>query len=237
MDTGLVSILTVGQNYNLSDTEVSRLRSFSTVESGDGSAVVPGVPSNPVREAAKNNLRDPLETLDNWRGNLPSRLYASTSAAGTSGVIYLGFGLQLYAGERVTQLKGFIGSTPVGTPTNQWFLLVDRSRNVLAKTNDDLATAWGANTGKPLDIATDGANNAISSGYVSPIDQVVYIGQMIKATTMPTAVKSGITTAVDTEATIIGTSADTGQTTPALCPPVLAAGTVQNPVYMRALVS
>lgn len=83
----------------------------------------------------------------------------------------------LPGGVTVNTITFVSATTAAGTPTNQWFCLVDQSLNVLAKTNDDTTTAWAGNSAKTL---------TISGGYTPADDIAVYAGIVVAATTVPT---------------------------------------------------
>lgn len=86
-------------------------------------------------------------------------------------------GIWLDKGTPVTNIGFVSGTTPAGTPTNQWFSLYSAAGVKLRVTSDDLTTAWAANTAKVL---------ACSSPYTVPESAMYYLGIMVKATTVPT---------------------------------------------------
>lgn len=132
------------------------------------------------------------------------------SAALTSGQ-QLFAPLVLQAGQVISQIGFWSGTTALSGGSNQWFGLWDVSRNKLAVTNDDTTTAWGANAEKLLTIATP---------YVVSSDGLYYASIMINATTVPTLL--GISTQGNiTGAVPVLTARDTtntGLTNPASAP-------------------
>ncbi|MFF9894983.1 right-handed parallel beta-helix repeat-containing protein [Streptomyces longispororuber] len=146
-----------------------------------------------------------------------SRLRCGTSSSSaSSGVLYL-VPIWLPKGAVVSNLSFITGGTGVGTPTNYWFTLHDRSRVALARTADQTTTAWAANTTKTLAVAQTTAGSA--SSYTTTYSGLHYLGIMIKATTMPTLVGEGAMVAGSGSAPGFGDT-NTGQTTP----PTVTAG-------------
>ncbi|MEL3944885.1 right-handed parallel beta-helix repeat-containing protein [Streptomyces sp. LNU-CPARS28] len=146
-----------------------------------------------------------------------SRLRCGTSSSAmTSGVLYL-VPIWLPKGAVISNLSFITGGTGVGTPTNYWFTLHDRSRVALARTADQTTAAWAANTTKTLAIAQTTAGSA--SSYTTTYAGLHYLGIMIKATTMPTIVGEGSMTAGASSAPGFGDT-NTAQTTP----PTVTAG-------------
>ncbi|QCX81039.1 Plasmin and fibronectin-binding protein A precursor [Streptomyces sp. YIM 121038] len=140
-----------------------------------------------------------------------SRLRCGTSSSAmTSGVLYL-VPIWLPKGAVISNLSFVTGGTGVGTPTNYWFTLHDRSRVALARTADQTTAAWAANTTKTLAIAQTTAGSA--STYTTTYAGLYYLGIMIKATTMPTIVGEGSMTAGASSSPGFGDT-NTGQTTP-----------------------
>jgi hypothetical protein len=99
--------------------------------------------------------------------------------------------------------------TTVGVvnPTNQWFCLVRESDNaVLAKTTDDLTTAWAIATAKTLSFATP---------YVPTADAAVWLGIVVAAATAPTIPCATLAPHSSLEPGHWACNADAGLTTPA----------------------
>lgn len=84
--------------------------------------------------------------------------------------------LPLLAGQVVTKIVFFSGSTPLAGGKNQWFALWGASLNRLAVTSDDGSAAWAANTEKQL---------ALTTPYTVPADGLYYVSVMVNATTVP----------------------------------------------------
>ncbi|MFI1678849.1 hypothetical protein [Streptomyces sp. NPDC020607] len=140
-----------------------------------------------------------------------SRLRCGTSSASmTSGVLYL-VPIWLPKGAVISSLSFITGGTGVGTPTNWWFTLHDRSRVALARTADQTTTAWAASTVKTLNIAQTTAGSATS--YTTTYTGLHYLGIMIKAATMPTIVAEGSMTAGSAVTPGFGDT-NTGMSTP-----------------------
>jgi hypothetical protein len=136
------------------------------------------------------------------------RARAVGSQAIVSGTLFLsaGPGTVLPGGVTITNLAFLCGGTGAGTPLNQWFCLVDQSRNVLVKTVDDTTTAWSAGATKTL---------ALSAPYTPTSDVAVYFGIVVVATIAPTI--TGVTGGVGLTgiAPIMSGSSTTGLTNPA----------------------
>lgn len=115
------------------------------------------------------------------------RYLATASQSITSGTLRLSGGAVLPAGKTVNTITFVSSGTAAVTPTNQWFCLVDQSLNVLAKTVDDLTTAWAGNTAKTL---------TISGGYTPTADIAVFMGIMVAAATPPSINGIALTTAL-----------------------------------------
>lgn len=159
----------------------------------------------------------PRPTLDRLTGWLPTGALQSTfpgdrtnttasSGLLSTGRLTLAGGIVLQAGQTVSSITFAAGGTGAGTPTNQWFCLVDKNLNVLAKTADDTTTAWNLNATKTL---------AISGGYTPTTTIAVYAGIMVAATTVPTLIQVGISTVVGGITPMIAATSTTGLTTPA----------------------
>lgn len=123
-----------------------------------------------------------------------------------TGRLQLAGGVVIPGGRSVSTISVPSHTTPGSGMTNQWFCLVDRSGNVLAKTGDDTSTAWAASTVKTL---------TISGGYTPTNAIEVYIGVVVVGTP-PTLWRPGSAAsfAVGTGGGI-GDSSTTGLTNPA----------------------
>jgi hypothetical protein len=129
----------------------------------------------------------------------------------TSGTLLLAGGAVIRAKQPVSRI-GFVSGTTAGaTLTAQWFALIRQSDlAVLAKTVDDAATAWPANTLKEL---------ALSAPYTPDDDTAVYLACLVAATTPPSLMGVAFANAVmaslgGVASTVCGTST-TGLTNPA----------------------
>lgn len=73
---------------------------------------------------------------------------------------------------------GFMSATQaLVAGTNQWFCLIDSSRNILKNTNDDTSTAWNASSAKELNL---------TSTYTVPANtRFLYVGIMVAGGTVP----------------------------------------------------
>lgn len=86
-------------------------------------------------------------------------------------------GIWLNAGEVVTNITFVSTGTAMATPTNWWFCLRDRDRNLIQQTADQLIGAWAANVAKSLALILP--HTCAYTGWY-------YLGIMVKATTVPT---------------------------------------------------
>ncbi len=94
----------------------------------------------------------------------------------TSGTLWLVALSPLPGGQAINNVTFVSGTTPAGTPTNQWACLVDQALNVLRKSADQTSGAWAANTAKTF---------ALSSAYTPADDIAVYAGLVVVAATPP----------------------------------------------------
>jgi hypothetical protein len=132
---------------------------------------------------------------------------ALSSSTLASGRLDLAGGMVLPRGVTVSNITYVSHTTAVGTPTNQWFCLVDTAGNVLAKTVNDTTAAWSASTAKTL---------ALASPYTPTSDIAVYCGIVVTATTMPTIIAYGSPSAgVGVVLPKTSCQSTTGLTTPA----------------------
>lgn len=86
-------------------------------------------------------------------------------------------GVYLAAGQVVTSISFFSGSTAGATLVNQLFCLYDARYCLVAQSANDGATAWAANAIKTL---------AMTSAYTVPTAGLYYIGLLVTGTTIPT---------------------------------------------------
>jgi hypothetical protein len=107
---------------------------------------------------------------------------------------------------KLTRIGFKSGTTAAGTPTAQWFAIVRRSdRRILARTVDDGATAWPADTVKELLLQ--------GNGYTPPADIAVFLARCVTATTPPSM--RGQTLLSATSAQMAAITADVLTTPPA----------------------
>lgn len=131
----------------------------------------------------------------------------SSQAVLTSGTLRLSGMCVLPKDRVVASITIPSGSTAAVTPTNQWFCLVRvNDLAVLRKTTDDTTTAWGAGSNKTL---------SLSSSYTPAGDELVYLGVLVVAGTVPTIVGWSINQSVTFIAPITCGNSTTGLTTPA----------------------
>lgn len=172
--------------------------------------------------------RGQLMTTHHLRGNLhtdpykPTATVAETFSRGSymanqsilsSGRLHLQL-IYLQAGQVVTNLHFISGGTPLGTGTNQWFALYNKSRGKLAVTADDTSTAWGTNALKSL---------ALTAAYTVPTSDIYYVGICVVASQVPTLQGIAQPAALTGLAPILCGHADTGLTDPASAPVTAAA--------------
>jgi hypothetical protein len=115
--------------------------------------------------------------------------------------------IYLQAGQTVTNISIYSATTAAATPTNGFFALYDRSRNLLANCANFTTEAWAANAIKTKAMATP---------YKVPTSGLYYIGIMIAASTVPTLIghTARTTNTVGGNGDIIqGNTASTGLTT------------------------
>lgn len=131
----------------------------------------------------------------------------SSQAVLTSGTLRLGGMCVLPKDRAVASITIPSGSTAATTPTNQWFCLVRVSDlAVLRKTADDTTVAWAASVNKTL---------SLSSTYTPTDDELVYLGILVVAATVPTILGWSINQSVTFIAPITCGNSTTGLTTPA----------------------
>lgn len=125
----------------------------------------------------------------------------------TSGTLILAGGLELISGEKYKELHFYSATTAAVEPKNQWVVLCDINRKVLARSADKTTEAWGANTKKSF---------TFESEYTAPEDEAVYAGLLVVATTVPTLqAKESVNSFPLNLAPILGGNSTTGLTVPA----------------------
>lgn len=122
--------------------------------------------------------RSAMPTAAAGEGGVGRAATMSSQAALTTATLRLGSMLVLPKSVAVNTITLHSGSTAASVPLNQWFCLVRVSDlAVLMKTADDTTAAWGTNAIKTL---------TLSSAYTPTTDELVYIGVLVVATTVPT---------------------------------------------------
>lgn len=109
----------------------------------------------------------------------PRELLSETNqAALTSGTLRLQ-GIYLQAGQTVSNITIYSGTTAAATPTNGFFALYSGASSpaLLAQSANFTTEAWAANTAK---------TKAMTTPYKVPTSGLYYIGILITATTVPT---------------------------------------------------
>ena len=102
---------------------------------------------------------------------------AANTAVLTSGTLLLVGGSLIPAGTTLSRIGFVSGTTAAGTPTNQFFCIVNaQTLAVLGKTADDGATAWAANSLKEL---------VLSAPLTILDDTPIYLGIVVAAATPP----------------------------------------------------
>lgn len=157
------------------------------------------------------------------RSNLPRfGLYDSASDTGSVALttqVMTAVPIFLAAGETVTNVSFFVGTTAAGTPTNWWAALYSNAAipALLAQSADQTTTAAAAFTKETLALAT--------AQLISKSD-VYWVAIMFKATTVPTLLGAiGVPPIVTGERNLAVTS---GSALVATAPGTLATPTVQR---------
>lgn len=120
----------------------------------------------------------------------------------TTGTLRLGAPQVLPAGRTISTITIASATQAAVTPTNQWFCLVRSSDlAVLAKTADDLTTAWSTNAVKTLTLA---------AAFTPVVNELVWLGVLVAAATTPSLQGWSATNATAQ----LGGNSTTGLTTP-----------------------
>jgi hypothetical protein len=115
--------------------------------------------------------------------------------------------IYLQAGQTVTNISIYSATTAAATPTNGFFALYDRNRNLLANCANFTTEAWAANSVK---------TKAMTTPYKVPTSGLYFIGIMIAASTVPTLIGHTARTATTVAGAgdvLQGNTASTGLTT------------------------
>lgn len=126
-----------------------------------------------------------------------------------SGSLQCVAGAVIPAGMAINTISLYSGTTAVSVPLNQWFCLLDMSRNVLVKSVDDTTTAWAANAKKGL---------ALASTFTPTVNTAVYVCVNVVATAVPslTGISSaGAGSLINQSAPSLGGTSTAGLTDPA----------------------
>jgi lysophospholipase L1-like esterase len=151
--------------------------------------------------------------------NLPRwAVTAQTIAALVSGRMTVVGGVTVPAGQTITAITFFSGTTAAGTPTNQWFALLSTAAApvVLQRTTNDTTTAWAVSVPKTL---------ALQATWTPDSDTLVWVAIVVTATTVPTLSGSAgaEVTGLGARALLPVASSSTGLTTPSAVGAVLSA--------------
>lgn len=163
-----------------------------------------------------------LATKDELRWSKPTAAIRSTVsrdqrldniAALVSGRLSC-YGIWLEGGDVISSITFFALTTPAGTPTNQWAVLLSSSRVKLAISTDRTTDAWPSNGAQTF---------TLTGPYTVPASGRYYLGLNVVAATVPTlyGVSGGGATILQRPPIRAG-SADTGLTDPASCPTTVA---------------
>jgi len=118
-----------------------------------------------------------------YRANLPRfGCYDSVSDSGSVALttqVMTAVPLKLVAGDVITSISYFVGTTAAGTPTNSWVALYSNAATpaLLAQSADATSGALAANTKQTIALAT--AQTITKTG-------IYWAAIMVKATTVPT---------------------------------------------------
>jgi hypothetical protein len=178
------------------------------------------------------NVRDALAPWDYalpsspstfFRANMPRfGLYDSVSDSGSVALttqVMTAVPVKLVAGEVVTSISYFVGTTAAGTPTNSWVALYSSAATpaLLAQSADALTGALAANTKVTGTLAT---------AQTITVNGIYWAAIMSKATTVPTLLGSiAVPPIVTGERNLAVTS---GASLTATAPATLATPTVQR---------
>lgn len=128
------------------------------------------------------------------------------SAILTSGTLLLAGGLELPAGLEIKEVHFYSATTAATSPTNQWAVLLDSSRKVLARSADKTTEAWAANSKKTF---------TLDSPYTTTEEAAFYVGIVVVASTVPTLqAKESINSFPLNLAPVMGGNSNTGLTVP-----------------------
>lgn len=178
------------------------------------------------------NVRDVLAPWDPalpsspstfYRQNMPRfGLYDSVSDSGSVALttqVMTAVPIRLCAGDVITNVNYFVGTTAAGTPTNSWVALYSTAATpaLLAQSTDALTAALAAFTKVTAALAT--AQTITTTG-------IYWVAIMVKATTVPTLLGSIAVPPIVTGDRNLAVTSGSALTTTAA--PTLATPTVQR---------
>jgi hypothetical protein len=122
-----------------------------------------------------------------YRANMPRfGLYDSVSDSGSVALttqVMTAVPVKLEAGDTITNISFFVGTTAAGTPTNWWVALYSNAATpaLLSQSADQLTAAMAANTKQTI---------ALAAAQTITKTDVYWAAIMVKATTVPTMLGS-----------------------------------------------
>jgi len=129
------------------------------------------------------DVQNPASSATFFRANLPRfGCYDSVSDSGSVALttqVMTAVAIKLAAGDVITNVSYFVGTTAAGTPTNSWVALYSNAATpaLLAQSADATSGALAANTKQTIALAT--AQTISKTG-------IYWVAIMSKATTVPT---------------------------------------------------
>lgn len=157
---GAAGLDSAGNATFYADAEVD----LEAAVTANGITFVVPLPGTPLDAA---ELADPIRATITRGETFPRRAHAVSSGAGfiTSGTAILAL-LHIPTADPITTLSALAGTTGLTRGTNGdshvWFGLCDLNRNLLARTADDIASAWAANLELALAVAAVASGPAAS---------------------------------------------------------------------------
>lgn len=119
------------------------------------------------------------------------------------------------AGEVVTSIGWFSGTTAGAGLTHCWYALYDPNMNLMGVTVNDTSATWAANTGRLLAMVTP---------VVIPADGYYFHTYCVVGTTVPTVLGQQTPLTVIAMSPNLSFAANTGRTNPASAPATLTVG-------------
>jgi hypothetical protein len=157
------------------------------------------------------------------------RIFAAATGANLAGGFVQLSAINIPVNTLISSISFLSSGVAAGTPTHQWFCLVDVNRNILAVTSDALTAAWGTNTVKTLNLA---------SAFITTYSGLHYLGVCVTATTPPSIAtpQLGNATAWSAAPRLCGATSS-GQTIPMTVGATLAGFAGGGGLYAYAYVS